>query len=157
MGDPVPVGIDLVKRPYGTRSYKPITRDLGFDAGRRLPTWVAENGPEGLYISDRWETPNMWELRYADRDRRAPYAYYMDDFHKWADINDQLVGDLGSERVMIRPTRVPSLHYAMTMVAPDVRRVGVIERPSIRSRLGPVSTLAGSERPFGDGLRPTFE
>lgn len=157
MGDPVPVGIDLVKRPYATRSYKPITRDLGFDAGRRLPTWVAENGPEGLYISDRWETPNMWELRYADRDRRAPYAYYMDDFHKWADINDQLIGDLGSERIMIRPTRVPSLHYAMTMVAPDVRRVGVTERPSIRSRLGPISTVAGRERPFGDGLRPTFE
>ena len=157
MKDPVPVGIDLVARPYDTRSYKPITRDLGFDAGRRLPTWVAENGPDGLYISDRWDTPNMWELRYADRDRRAPYAYYMDDFHKWADINDQLVHDLGSERVMIRPTRVPSLHYVMSMVAPDVRKVDITDRPPVSSRLGRISKWAAPDRPFGDGLRPTFE
>jgi hypothetical protein len=132
MTDPVPVGIDLTLRPMDTNHYAPITRELGFDAGRRLPLWQFENEQtvpidtftesRGLYISDRWNTPNMWWLRYADRDRRAPYTAYMDDFHRWADINDQLVHDLGMETFQIRTTRVPSLHYVMSIVAPDVRR-----------------------------------
>lgn len=132
MTDPVPVGIDVTKRPTETKSYLPITMDMGFDAGRRLETWQFENESEpspdtfrsgkGMYISDRWNTPNMWWLRYADRDRRAPYTAYMDDFHRWADVNDQLAHDFGLEEFQIRPTRVPSLQYVMSIVGPDIRR-----------------------------------
>lgn len=120
--EPVPVGIKNGFDRPSDFNYKPITRDPGFDAGRRLPEWIHECGKDGLYISKRFGIANMWNLRYADRDLLAPYAEYMDDFHAWADTNDQLVNDLGYETYQFRMDRQPSLHWVMSIVSPDVRR-----------------------------------